>query len=66
MRRKAILNLIAISLIVLGFGLIHNPKQMMEYLGSSFIGVGSVYLLLVLLITKPKGKAKSEKKESVN
>lgn len=42
------LKILAAFLIFIGFGMIHGNSQLVERLGSIFIGVGSFYFILLL------------------
>jgi len=39
---------LSVLFIVAGFGMIHNGNATIEYTGSAFIGVPSLYLLILL------------------
>ncbi len=57
MTKKHIQNtitIIAILFIITGFGIIHSPKQVVEYIGSGLLGVGTLYFLYLLIITRKK------------
>lgn len=42
-------NIVALVLIVLGFGILHNKYRVLEIAGSVCIGIGSLYFLVVLI-----------------
>jgi len=44
-----VLDVVAIVLIILGFGILHNKSRMLEIAGSIFIGLGSLYFIVLLL-----------------
>jgi len=52
MRRK--LSVVAILLVVFGFGMIHSPSVMMERIAIVLMGIGIVYLVYLLIVTRPK------------
>ncbi|HLW07442.1 MAG TPA: hypothetical protein VKY45_07750 [Marinilabiliaceae bacterium] len=52
MRRK--LSVVAILLVVFGFGMIHSPSVMMERIAIVLMGIGIVYLVYMLIVTRPK------------
>ncbi len=52
MRRK--LSVVAILLVVFGFGMIHSPSVLMERIAIVLMGIGIVYLVYLLIVTRPK------------
>ena len=52
MRRK--LSVVAILLVVFGFGMIHSPSVIMERIAIVLMGVGIIYLVYMLIVTRPK------------
>ncbi len=51
-----IITIIAILFIITGFGIIHSPKQIVEYIGSGLLGIGTLYFLYLLFITRDRNK----------
>jgi hypothetical protein len=51
---KKTLAIIAVLLIVAGFGMIHGPSQTMEYLSIAMMGLGTSYLIFLILTTGKK------------
>ncbi|MFA9392362.1 MAG: hypothetical protein ACERKD_21305 [Prolixibacteraceae bacterium] len=49
MNFKKSLNVVAAFLIFLGFGMIHGGSQWVEKTGSLLIGVGSLYLIVIVI-----------------
>lgn len=45
---KTITVTLSILFIVAGFGMIHNGNATIEYMGSAFIGIPSLYLVILL------------------
>lgn len=54
---KKILAIVAVLFIVAGFGMIHGPSQTMEYISIAMMGMGTSYLLFLILSS---GKKKDE------
>lgn len=52
MRRK--LSVVAILLVVFGFGMIHSPSVIMERIAIVMMGIGLIYLIYMLIVTRPK------------
>lgn len=52
MRRK--LSVVAILLVVFGFGMVHSPSVLMERIAIVLMGVGIIYLIYMLIVTRPK------------
>jgi len=48
---KKILAVISILFVITGFGMIHNGKPLIENIGSCLIGVGSLYLIIILILS---------------
>lgn len=59
---KKILSVIAIVFVVFGFGMIHNPSVIMEKISIILMGIGIIYLIYILIDTRPK----NEKKKNQN
>lgn len=57
---KKIMSIIAAVLVFFGFGMIHSPSPIVERLGSMLIGIGSLWLIIVLI----KSIKKSQKSQS--
>ncbi len=53
---KTKLAIVAASFIVLGFGMIHGKSPVMEYLSIALIGLGTSYLLYLLLGSRSGNK----------
>lgn len=51
---KKILIITAILFIIIGFGIIHVHNQIVEYLGSTLIGIGTIYFLFLLFKSTKK------------
>ncbi|MGF7139140.1 hypothetical protein [Roseimarinus sediminis] len=49
MNLRRINSIIAGLLIFAGFGMIHSPVQSTEKLGSIFIGIGSLYFIVLIV-----------------
>ncbi|MBN2743147.1 hypothetical protein [Breznakibacter xylanolyticus] len=58
MKKHPIFAVIAILLIIAGFGMIHSTKGIMEIISILFIGMGTFYLLY-LLFTSSKNRNES-------
>jgi len=54
--------IIAVLLIVAGFGMIHGPSQTMEYISIAMMGIGTSYLIFLILTTDKK-ETKEENEE---
>ncbi len=54
MKKK--LSLIAIIFVVFGFGMVHSPSLFMERFSIILMGIGIIYLIYVLISTRPKDK----------
>ena len=50
------LTIIAVVLTFLGFGMIHGSNSIVEQTGSVFIGIGSLWLIIVLIQSIKKSK----------
>ncbi len=42
-------DVIAVVLIILGFGILHNKSRVLEIAGSVCIGLGSLYFIVLLI-----------------
>lgn len=51
-----IIHIIAVILIVTGFGIIHSKSRILEISGSVCIGIGSLYFIVLLLRSTKKTK----------
>ncbi len=51
---KKTLAIIAVLFVIMGFGMIHGSYKNAEIYGSSLIGIGSLYLLIILYISNKK------------
>ncbi len=49
---KTKLGIVAVLFIIIGFGMIHAPNSVMEYIAIGLMGVGIVYLLYLLFISR--------------
>lgn len=49
MKLKTILTVIAAACIFFGFGMIHASSSVIEKTGSVLIGIGSLYLIILLI-----------------
>lgn len=54
---KKTLAIVAVLFIVAGFGMIHGPSQTMEYISIAMMGMGTSYLIFLILSS---GKKKDE------
>lgn len=54
------LHILAVVLIILGFGVIHNSHKALEIAGSVSIGIGCLYFIILLLIASKKDKSQQE------
>ena len=52
MRRK--LSVVAILFVIFGFGMIHSPSVIMEHIAIVLMGIGLIYLIYMLIVTRPK------------
>lgn len=52
---KRIFAVVAIILIISGFGMIHGKSVLREQIGSIAIGLGSLYLIFLLYLSWSKG-----------
>lgn len=52
MKKK--LSVIAIVFVVFGFGMIHSPYVIMEKVSIILMGIGIIYLIYMLIDTRPK------------
>jgi multisubunit Na+/H+ antiporter MnhC subunit len=57
---KQKLAVIAILMIIAGFGMIHSTKGIMEIVSLLLIGIGTAYLLFLLLVNKKKDQPSDE------
>lgn len=57
---KQKLAVIAILMIIAGFGMIHSTKGIMEIVSLLLIGTGTAYLLFLLLVNKKKDQPSDE------
>lgn len=57
-KMKLIFAVIAIILIIMGFGMIHGKSVLREQIGNISIGVGSLYLIFLLYLSWSKDKKK--------
>ncbi len=57
---KTKLAIVAAFFIVLGFGMIHGKSLVMEYVSIGLIGLGTSYLIYLLLGSRQKGEDKNE------
>ncbi len=51
---KKTFSIIAVIFVIMGFGMIHGSYKNAEIYGGSLIGIGSLYLLIILYISKKK------------
>jgi hypothetical protein len=56
------LKIMAAFLIFAGFGMIHAATQLVERLGSIFIGIGALYFIILLVFYKPSEQRKNQPK----
>lgn len=54
------LSVIAILLVVFGFGMIHSPSVIMERVAIVLMGIGIIYLVYMLIATRPKKENEKE------
>ncbi|MBS2210032.1 hypothetical protein KEM09_01380 [Carboxylicivirga mesophila] len=57
---KQKLAVIAILMIIAGFGMIHSTKGIMEIVSLLLIGTGAAYLLFLLLVNKKNNNPSDE------
>lgn len=53
------LAIVAVLFILTGFGMIHSPSLVMEYISIAMIGLGTSYLIF-LILTSGKDQTKEE------
>lgn len=53
---KRILPITAFLFLFFGFGMIHAPSNIVEKLGSIFIGIGALYFIVLLIMSYRKQK----------
>ena len=58
MKIKTIFTVIAAACIVVGFGMIHATNSSIEKAGSILIGIGTIYLIILLIRSIYQGKNK--------
>ena len=58
MRKK--LSIIAILMITIGFGMIHNPSIAIERTSIIMMGIGIAYLIYLLVVSRPKRDKKNQ------
>ena len=51
---KRILSIIAFLFLFMGFGMIHAASNIVEKLGSIFIGIGALYFIVLLIMSYRK------------
>lgn len=55
-----IFHILALLLILLGFGIVHNTNSGLQMTGSIFISAGCLYFLVILLFSLKKDKANKD------
>jgi hypothetical protein len=58
MRKK--LSIIAILMITIGFGMIHNPSIAIERASIIMMGIGIAYLIYLLVVSRPKNNEENQ------
>lgn len=53
---KKALAIVSVLFIVAGFGMIHGPSQTMEYISITMIGLGTSYLIFLILTSEKKNE----------
>lgn len=52
---RRLIDVLAVLLVIAGFGLLHNKSRSLEVAGSIFIGMGSLYWMIRLLLSYRTG-----------
>ncbi|MBN2805106.1 MAG: hypothetical protein JXR22_00465 [Prolixibacteraceae bacterium] len=60
--QNLVIKIVAAFLIFAGFGMIHASTQVIERLGSIFIGIGALYFILLLVFYKPLEQKENQPK----
>ncbi|RKD89847.1 hypothetical protein [Mangrovibacterium diazotrophicum] len=47
-------DVVAVLLVILGFGILHNKSRVLEIAGSVCIGIGTLYFLVLLIRSNKK------------
>ncbi|MGQ1947224.1 hypothetical protein ACT3CD_09025 [Geofilum sp. OHC36d9] len=58
MRKK--LSIIAILMITIGFGMVHNPSIVIERASIIMMGIGIAYLIYLLVVSRPKNNEENQ------
>lgn len=53
---KKALNITAILLIIIGFGIVHNPSRIVEITGSLCVGAGALYYIVLIYLSSKEKK----------
>jgi cyanate permease len=59
---KKILAFVAVLFIIAGFGMIHSPSQTLEYISIAMMGLGTSYLIFLILTSGGKEEEGRSKK----